>query len=197
MPLPSAFNTREKAITHLVPFNANGQAGWTAKLSIGRAVGHSQINLYANGQYAGTLQGDILGPALYPRGKNANGVEGPAIPLTWASVQAGVVECYAHPTPWGTWLCHDIAAAIFRTWGFSQEDVYRASPTGNGWVYVIAHIAAKLAVPGTALVMGGHNLMNMAGDGIQAAGRASQQLLDLMGDGFSAARRSARSTFRF
>lgn len=170
--MPSAFNTKEKAVQHAEPFN-RGDPVWTGRLSVGRAVGHTQINLYAGGGYAGTLQGDILGPALYPTGKNTNGTEGPEIPLTWQMVLDGIDEVYAHPTPWGTWLCHDIAAAVFRRWGFSPEDVYRASPTGHGFLYFIAHIASKVAVPGTAVIMGAHNLLNLLGDGFNTITRPS------------------------
>lgn len=171
--MPSAFNTEEKAIQHLTPFNDGGRAVWTAKLSVGKAVGHTQINLFASGTYAGTLQGDILGAALYPNGRNRNADEGPDIPLTWDAVLLGVDECYAHPTPWGTWLCHDITAAIFRRWGFSPEDVYRASPTAHGFLYVIAHIASKVAVPGTAVILGAHELWNFLGDGFDRITRPS------------------------
>ena len=122
--MPYAFNTKQKAVDFITPFN-NGNPTWTAKLNIGKAVGHSQITLYANDTFVGVLQGDILGSALYKE-KNTNGVEGNPIPLTWQQVLDGVDEVYLHGTAWGTWYCHDITAAVFRRWGLDGEYVYRS-----------------------------------------------------------------------
>lgn len=129
-----AFNTKAKAVEFITPFN-NGSPTWTAKLNIGRAVGHTQITLYADGNFVAVLQGDILGSALY-KDKNSNGVEGETISLTWRNVLDGVDEVYKHGTSWGTWYCHDITAAVFRRWGLDGQTVYRAAygstPGGRG-----------------------------------------------------------------
>lgn len=156
-----AFNTKEKAVQFLNGYNYNNPT-WTAKLSIGSTVGHTSINLYANGSFVGTLQGDILGAALY-KDKNPNGEEGNAIALTWQKVLDGTDEAYAHPTAWGTWFCHDITAAIFRRWGLNEQDVYRAAypHTPGGRVgLVAARIVALLGVPVTTSVLGAHEAWN-------------------------------------
>lgn len=149
--MPYAFNTRQRAIDFLTPFNS-GNPAWTAKLNIGRTLGHTQITLYAAGRFVGVLQGDILGSALY-RDKNDNAVEGGAIALTWRKVLDGVDEVYRHFTAWGTWFCHDITAAVFRRWGLNGQDVYRAAygstPGGRGGL-----IAARIVtiMSGTPIV---------------------------------------------
>jgi hypothetical protein len=156
-----AFNTKEKALEYLAGFIGMNTV-WTAKLSIGSSVGHSSINLYANGNFVGSLQGNILGAALY-KDKNANGLEGGDINLTWQKVHDGTEEAYAHPTAWGTWFCHDITAAIFRRWGMSGQDVYRAaypSTPGGRIGLVSARIVALLAVPGTEVMLGVHEAWN-------------------------------------
>ncbi len=156
-----AFNTKSKAVEFITPFN-NGDPTWTAKLNIGKAVGHTQLALYANNEFVGVLQGDILGSALYKE-KNANGVEGNPIPLTWQKVLDGVDEVYLHGTAWGTWFCHDITAAVFRRWGLNGQDVYRAaygSTPGGRTGLVAARIVALLGVPGTTVILGGHEAWN-------------------------------------
>jgi hypothetical protein len=159
--MPYAFNTKAKALDFITPFNRDNPA-WTAKLNIGRAVGHTQIVLYANNRFVGVLQGDILGSALYKE-KNSNGVEGNPISLTWQKVLDGVDEVYRHPTAWGTWFCHDITAAVFRRWGLNGQDVYRAAydstPGGRGGL-VAARLVALLGVPGTTVILGGHEAWN-------------------------------------
>ncbi|WP_046247143.1 hypothetical protein [Hymenobacter terrenus] len=156
-----AFNTKAKAVAHLKPFNQPGTR-WVARLNVGKGVGHSSINLYANGKYAGTLQGNILGSALY-REPNGNGIDLRAIPLTWNRVLQGVDEVYAHPTSWGTWFCHDITAAVFRRWGLRPQDVYETvhgyTPLGRPGL-VLARIAALIGVPGTTAILGGHEAWN-------------------------------------
>ncbi len=158
-----AFNTKAKAVEFITPFN-NSSPKWTAKLNIGKAVGHTQITLYANGKYVGVLQGDILGSALY-KDKNTNGVEGNPISLTWQKVLDGVDEVYRHGTAWGTWYCHDITAAVFRRWGMNGEDVYRAayrSTPGGRTGLVAARIVTILS--GTPIVttgvLGAHEAWN-------------------------------------
>lgn len=156
-----AFNTESKAVEYLNGFNRSNIV-WTAKLSIGTSVGHTSINLYANGSFVGTLQGDILGAALY-KNKNPNGQEGSAISLTWQKVLNGTDEAYSHPTAWGTWFCHDITAAIFRRWGMNGQDVYRAaygSTPGGRFGLVTARIVALLGVPVTTSVLGAHEAWN-------------------------------------
>ena len=156
-----AFNTKQKAVDFITPFN-NGNPTWTAKLNIGKAVGHTQLTLYANGQFVGVLQGDILGAALY-KDKNTNGVEGAPISLTWQKVLDGVDEVYQHPTSWGTWFCHDITAAVFRRWGMNGEDVYRAaypSTPGGRIGLVTARLVGLVLAPGTTVILGVHEAWN-------------------------------------
>lgn len=153
MILPYAY-TKERAVAHLTALN-HAHTSWTARLSIGKRVGHSSINLYADREYAGMLVGDILGAALY-RNKNDGAVEGVPMKLTWAKVLVGVDEAYAHPTAWGTWFCHDITAAIFRRWGLRKQDVYTvaygSTPYGRTGL-VLARIAALVGVPVTTSVL--------------------------------------------
>ncbi len=153
--------TKSRAIAHLTTFNDSGTR-WTAKLSVGKGVGHTSINVYANREYAGTLMGDMLGAALY-QGKNDSGVEGRAISLTWEKVLRGVEEVYSHRTAWGTWFCHDITAAVFRSWGLRGQKVYEAAygstPYGRTGL-VIARIAALSIVPFMTLAMDSHREWN-------------------------------------
>ena len=156
-----AFNTKQKALDWIQQFNGP-RTRWTAKLNIGRALGHTQITLYADDHFIGVLQGDRLGAALYKE-KNDNGVEGNPITLSWRKVLDGVDEVYNHPTAWGTWFCHDITAAVFRRWGMNGQDVYRAAysstPGGRGGL-VAARIVALLAVPVMTGVLGVHEAWN-------------------------------------
>jgi hypothetical protein len=170
-----AFNTKAKAVAFITRFNSNN-TNWTAKLNIGKAVGHTSLDLYANSQYAGTLQGDILGSALYKQ-KNENGLQGTAINLTWKMVLDGVDEVYQHPTSWGTWFCHDITAAVFRRWGFNGQAIYRAAyphtPFGRVGL-VVARLGGLVLVPGTTVVLVGHEGWNAFQDGWNSLSRASE-----------------------
>ena len=164
-----AFNTKQKAVDFITPFN-NGNPTWTAKLNIGKAVGHTQLTLYANGNFVGVLQGDILGAALYKE-KNANGVEGDPITLTWQQVLDGVDEVYQHGTAWGTWFCHDVTAAVFRRWGLNGQDVYRLaykSTPGGRTGLVLARLVGLVLVPGTTVILGGHEAWNAFQDAWRA-----------------------------
>lgn len=120
-----AYNTEKRAVERLTPFNRKNSP-WTAKLNIGRAFGHTLIDLYDGGRYADSLAGDILGSALY-RDKNDNELQDGDISLTWQKVLAGVDEVYLHETAWETWFCHDITAAVFRRWRMNGQDVYQAA----------------------------------------------------------------------
>ncbi len=160
-----AYNTKKKAMKYLEGIHRR-QTRWSARLSIGTSVGHSSINLYANGKCVGVFQGDILGAALY-RDKNPNGVEGRNIPLTWQKVVDATDEVYAHPSSWGTWFCHDITAAIFRRWGMNAQEVYQTahkSTPGGRVGLVTARIVALLAVPVTTSILGAHEAWNKLRD---------------------------------
>ena len=58
-----AFNTKQKALDWIQQYNGP-RTRWIAKLNIGRLVGHTQITLYADGQFIAALEGNILGAAL-------------------------------------------------------------------------------------------------------------------------------------
>lgn len=180
--LEAAFPYQQKALDYLEQFNKPGTQ-WTATLGIGTGLAHhSQIDMYADGKYVGTLQLSLLGPALYVDAKKAPGGsdDGPPFVLPWAAVRAGVVETYKWLTPWGVVICHDFTARLLQSWGFSGTQVAQASPTARGALYVGAEILSKLGIPVTEGWMGIHFLGENAGDGVKAVNRMIQSLVQHM-----------------
>jgi hypothetical protein len=116
----------------------------------------------------------LLGSALYTSPPNGGGTQGAVIRLSPEQVRAGIQEVYRHPTPWGTWLCHDITASAFRAMGLNENDVYRSTPTGQGFGYIGGHLASKLAVPGTLVGLALHELWNGFVDSVNDFARFSR-----------------------
>ena len=180
--LEAAFQNEQKALDYLEQFNKPGTQ-WTATLGIGTGhAHHSQIDMYADGKYVGTLQLSLLGPALYVDAKKAPGgsKDEPPFVLPWAAVRAGVVETYKWPTPWGIVICHDFTARLLRSWGFSGEDVALASSTARGGLYVTAVIISKLGIPFAGAMMSVHFIGENAGDRAKAVNRMIQSLVQHM-----------------
>lgn len=165
--MPYCFHRKDLAVAHIQPFNNNGTQ-WQGALSVGAALGHTAINIYADNTFVGIIQGDILGAGLY-RSDSPAQVEGERFPLSYQMVLNGLDAAYRYPSPWGVWVCHDITALVFTEWGFTPDDVYKATPTGHGFLYVGAHIISKFGLAGTAPILAGHEAWNAFQSGYESA----------------------------
>ncbi|MEM9456219.1 MAG: hypothetical protein AAGF11_18705 [Myxococcota bacterium] len=170
--MPSAFDSRSKALDYLEGLGGADARDWRAKLTVSTgAAHHSAINLYCNWYYCGKFQLDMLGPALYTD-RRADWPESDDIPLTWQQVLDGLNLTYSTIFPWGPWICHDYSAYMLDNWGVTNVSVSESSPTARGWLYWGARAIGVTLWPGTGLLAGGHQVWNWGQDGVRAFGRA-------------------------
>ena len=166
--MPWAYPDYDRAVQHV-----GGRGGtnvrWSATLSVGRGAGHSAINLYADGVYCGTVQGDILGAALYRRPAPLQDEYPLPVALDYVKVLQSLELVYGwrNLLPWGTWICHDVTAAVLKKWGVSRDVLTRLSWSSRGAAYIGAHIGSKLAVPGTFVIVEMHRSWNALQDNIR------------------------------
>jgi hypothetical protein len=168
--MPSAFDSREKAHAYLTA-KGGANARWFARLGVEQGnARHSLTNLYANGQFVGSFQLSVLGPALYYGTKEAGFAESADVPLSWGMVNDGLIMTYKTVFPWGPWICHDYSAYLFKAWGIQ---ISNSSPTSGGFLYGSARVIGVFLWPGTGAAMAVHKGWNGAQDGARATKRAA------------------------
>jgi hypothetical protein len=171
--MPNAFDTKEKAHAYLTS-KGGAKAHWSARLAVEQSLAaHSLTNVYANGQYVGSFQLSVLGPAFYYDPKPGGYSEGPVIQLSWGNINDGLIMTYSTRMPWGPWICHDFTAYLFKAWGGTPAQSNNSSPTANGsfWYWGGRGIGLVLW-PGTGAAMAAHKGWNGVQDGARATGSA-------------------------
>jgi hypothetical protein len=163
--MPAAFDTRQKAHAYLTS-KGGSKAIWTVRFAVERGgARHSLTNVYANGEYVGSLQLFVLGPALYSHGKEPGYDESSSVPLSWGKINDGLIWTYSliNTRPWGAaWICHDYSAGLFSVWGIKIKN---SSATSKGLLYAGGQVIGVISSPVMGVVQGGHRAWNAAQDG--------------------------------
>jgi hypothetical protein len=174
--MPNAFDTRQKAHAYLLS-KGGPKAIWTVRFAVeSGAAQHSLTNVYVNGQFVGTLQLFVLGPALYYDPKPAGYDESTSIPLSWGQMNDALIWTYrlGNMRPWGAaWICHDYSAGLFNVWGITLKN---ASATSKGLLYAGGQLVGVISSPVMAVVQGGHKLWNSAQDGARYMKKAFETI---------------------
>jgi hypothetical protein len=164
--MPNAFDTRQKAHAYLLS-KGGPKAIWTVRFAVEQsAARHSLTNLYANGQFVGSFQLFVLGPALYSDARQDGYDESSTIPLSWGQINDALIWTYRLPNmrPWGAaWICHDYSAGLFNVWGIELKN---SSATSHGLLYAGGQVVGIISSPVMAVVQGGHKAWNAAQDGV-------------------------------
>ncbi len=174
--MPAAFDTKEKAHAYLTS-KGGSKAVWTVKFAVERGgARHSLTNVYANGQYAGSFQLFVLGPALYYSEKQSGYDESNAIPLSWNKINDALRWTYSpiNMRPWGAiWICHDYSAGLFQVWGINLKN---HSATASGFLYRAGQVGGVVSSPVMGAVQGAHKGWNSAQDGWRALQESFQKV---------------------
>ncbi len=184
--MPNAFDSKEKAHAFLTS-KGGATARWVVRLAVEQGgARHSLTNVYANGQYVGSFQLSVLGPAFYYDPKPSGYQESADVHLSWGQINDGVIMTYKTVFPWGPWICHDYSGYLFKTWGIQ---ISNSSPTSNGFLYGSARVIGVFLWPGTGAAMAAHKGWNGVQDGARATKRAASSGWQKMQSSFSNATR--------
>jgi hypothetical protein len=184
--MPNAFDSKEKALAFLTS-KGGANARWVVRLAVEQSgARHSLTNVYANGQYVGSFQLSVLGPAFYYDPKPGGYQESDNVHLSWGQINDGLIMTYKTVFPWGPWICHDYSGYLFKTWGIQ---ISNSSPTSSGFLYGSARVLGVFLWPGTGAAMAVHKGWNGAQDGARATKRAASQGWQKLQSSFSNATR--------